>query len=103
MDGWMDECVFRWINKKRHKNVLPGGHISQLGRSLTDELTNVPIGQGKNLKSVDIFANPDCCNAFRMTPKVLPLRSSSSIYSSSLFPTPLNFEEIKNCQNNKYY
>lgn len=98
MDGWIDECVFRWINKKRHKNVLPGGHILQLGRSLTDELTKVPIGQGKNLKSVDILANPDCCSAFRMTPIVLPSRSSSSIYSSPLFPTPLNFEEIVNCQ-----
>lgn len=93
----MDECVFTWINKKRYKNVLPGGHFSQLGSSLTDELTNVPIGQGKNLK-FDIFANPDCCSAFRITPIMFLSRAPSSIYSSSLFPTPLNFEERVNCQ-----
>ena len=46
------------VVKKADKNVLPGGHIWQLGNSLSDELTNVPAGQGEYLKP-DVCANPD--------------------------------------------
>lgn len=73
---------------------LPGGHISQLGKSLADELTNVPARQGKNFKelSVNILAKPDCCKALRSTPFVFSSISSSWMYSSSLSPTPLDYK-----------
>ena len=47
---------------RSHGKNLPGGQRSQLGQSLIDALTNVPVGQGKKLtrSSVNVaFANPD--------------------------------------------
>ena len=50
---------------RSHGKNLPGGQRSQLGQSLIDALTNVPVGQGKILTRPSVivaFANPDCCN-----------------------------------------
>ena len=56
-------------NVRSHGKNLPGGQLSQLGQSLLDALTKVPVGQGKYLTcSCEIFlftANPDCCSARR--------------------------------------
>ena len=80
---------------RSHGKNLPGGQRSQLGQSLIDALTNVPVGQGKKLMRcpslIVLFANPDCCNN-RCTISIIwdSEKISNSIYSSSLFPTPLN-------------
>ena len=50
-------------NVRSHGKNLPGGQSSQLGQSLIDALTNVPVGQGKYLMCCFVivsFANPDC-------------------------------------------
>ena len=50
-------------NVRSHGKNLPGGQSSQLGKSLIDALTNVPVGQGKYLTPSGVivsFANPDC-------------------------------------------
>ena len=50
-------------NVRSHGENLPGGQSSQLGQSLIDALTNVPVGQGKNLNCCGVFvsfANPNC-------------------------------------------
>ena len=50
-------------NVRSHGKNLPGGQSSQLGKSLIDALTNVPVGQGKYLMPISVnisFANPDC-------------------------------------------
>ena len=55
-------------NVRSHGKNLPGGQSSQLGPSLIDALTNVPVGQGKYLTCVGVavtFANPDCCSDCR--------------------------------------
>ena len=52
-------------NVRSHGENLPGGQSSQLGQSLIDALTNVPVGQGKYLTCCCItvsLANPDCCS-----------------------------------------
>ena len=40
----------RLANVRSHGKNLPGGQGSQLGKSLIDALTNVPVRQGKNLR-----------------------------------------------------
>lgn len=58
-------------NVRSHGKNLPGGQRSQLGKSLIDLLTNVPLGQGKYLMCRCItvfFANPDCCSDCRKIP-----------------------------------
>ena len=56
-------------NVRSHRKNLPGGQLSQLGQSLLDALTKVPVGQGKYLTcSCEILlftANPDRCSARR--------------------------------------
>ena len=55
-------------NVRSHGKNLPGGQGSQLGKSLIDALTNVPLGQGKYLLCSLVtvsFANPDCCSDCR--------------------------------------
>ena len=50
-------------NVRSHGKNLPGGQSLQLGQSLIDALTNVPVGQGKYLTCVGATlscANPDC-------------------------------------------
>ena len=50
-------------NVRSHGKNLPGGQSSQLGQSLIDALTNVPVWQGKYLMLCGVnisFANPDC-------------------------------------------
>ena len=52
-------------NVRSHGKNLPGGQGSHLCQSLIDALTNVPVGQGKNLTCRPVivsFANPDCCS-----------------------------------------
>ena len=52
-------------NVRSHGENLPGGQSSQLGQSLIDALTNVPVGQGKYLNCCGVtvwFANPNCCS-----------------------------------------
>ena len=52
-------------NVTSHGKNLPGGQGSQLGETLIDALTNVPLGQGKYLMcscATVSFANPDCCS-----------------------------------------
>jgi len=75
-------------NVRSHGKNLPGGQRSQFGRSLLDALTNVPVGQGRYL--VPIFVNPDCCSD-RRKKKDNKVWKGKSKYSSSLFPTPLNW------------
>ena len=53
-------------NVRSHRKNLPGGQLSQLGQSLLDALTKVPVGQGKYLTCSLLFtANPDRCSARR--------------------------------------
>ena len=51
------------VNVRSHGKNLPGGQSSQLGQSLIDALTNLPVGQGEYLTYFRVavsFANPDC-------------------------------------------
>ena len=80
-------------NLRSHGKNLPGGQSSQL--SEIDALTNVPVGQGRYLTPAFVstaFANPDCFSD-RLKKKSTENKVSKdeSKYSSSLFPTPLNW------------
>ena len=85
----------RTCNRIDQVLFIPGGHIEQLVKPLSDESTNVPAGQGKNLNepvelSVIVCAKPDCSRVLRSAPFMSSSMSSNSMYSSSPCPTPLD-------------